>query len=370
MRYIVSRPAVVLPSPDQFTVAVKFCPILFELKPTKKQPVFQLPYRMIFAVATKSSVYLYDTQQKIPFGLISNIHYTRLTDLTWSNDGTILLVSSTDGYCSIVQFTENELGVQYKEKTIAEILEANTVKVKETKTKGDRSKNSEARKHGNKTPQQIAIKRKPKVDNKENKVEKPEEKVEPKKKDEEKMDVDSGKAEENRDKTPEKMDIVTEIPESIKELIPVDKIIRSDEKFESPEKLDSPVTLIPTRKHPRNTPSVHEDQKTTPPKQNENNVDNSLTPSGKTYNKISKTPTPIAVRRKPRILEPQSSGQVQKLEEESGIVPLDMVHSKLDEKPLESSTLDNKTEKTPKTPRRVEFRTVSTPKSKKKLIDN
>jgi chromatin assembly factor 1 subunit B len=44
---------------------------------------FRLPYRMVFAVATLDSILLYDTQHKIPFGYISNIHYSGLSDLTW-----------------------------------------------------------------------------------------------------------------------------------------------------------------------------------------------------------------------------------------------------------------------------------------------
>lgn len=45
--------------------------------------VFQLPYRMVFAVASEDSIYLYDTQQTLPFGLVSNVHYHTLSDLTW-----------------------------------------------------------------------------------------------------------------------------------------------------------------------------------------------------------------------------------------------------------------------------------------------
>lgn len=55
--------------------------MLFELR--DRESMFALPYRMILAVATQNSVLLYDTQQPEPFGIVSNIHYTRLTDLTW-----------------------------------------------------------------------------------------------------------------------------------------------------------------------------------------------------------------------------------------------------------------------------------------------
>ncbi len=59
-----------------------------------------LPYRMIFAVATFSNVLLYDTSQLAPIGMISEIHYAAITDMSWSSDGTILSVSSNDGYCT------------------------------------------------------------------------------------------------------------------------------------------------------------------------------------------------------------------------------------------------------------------------------
>nr|CAD7587363.1 unnamed protein product [Timema genevievae] len=111
-RRLLNRPVMFLPSPDQYTIAVRCCPLLFELH--DGESMFALPYRMILAVASQSSVVLYDTQQPEPFGIISNIHYTRLTDLTWSSDGRALVVSSTDGYCSIVTFAEGELGKEYK----------------------------------------------------------------------------------------------------------------------------------------------------------------------------------------------------------------------------------------------------------------
>lgn len=111
-RYDFSRPVVYLPSPREYTVAVRFCPLLFQLH--EGSSLFALPYRMVFAVATKSNVILYDTQQPEPIAFISNIHYTRLTDLCWSSDGKLLMASSTDGYCSIITFAENELGEEYQ----------------------------------------------------------------------------------------------------------------------------------------------------------------------------------------------------------------------------------------------------------------
>ncbi|KAH8596790.1 WD40-repeat-containing domain protein [Bisporella sp. PMI_857] len=74
---------------------------------------FVLPYRMVYAVATEDSVLLYDTQQQTPLCVVSNLHCATFTDLSWSNDGLTLLMTSSDGFCSTLTFTEGELGTPY-----------------------------------------------------------------------------------------------------------------------------------------------------------------------------------------------------------------------------------------------------------------
>ena len=64
--------------------------------------VFALPYRMFFAVATQDAVLLYDTQQTGPIAVFVGLHYAGFTDLAWSPDGQTLMLSSIDGYCSVV----------------------------------------------------------------------------------------------------------------------------------------------------------------------------------------------------------------------------------------------------------------------------
>lgn len=56
-----SSPLIVIPSPDHFTIAVRCCPQVFELRPHTDghPPLIDLPYRMVFAIASKSSIYLY-----------------------------------------------------------------------------------------------------------------------------------------------------------------------------------------------------------------------------------------------------------------------------------------------------------------------
>lgn len=111
--FFYSRPSTVLPLQKQSSTAVRFCPILFELHEDGPDPIVNLPYRMIFAVGTDHDVILYDTQQSVPFGRFQEIHYTRLTDLTWSKDGRLLIASSTDGFCALITFDLDELGVPY-----------------------------------------------------------------------------------------------------------------------------------------------------------------------------------------------------------------------------------------------------------------
>ncbi|XP_057708567.1 chromatin assembly factor 1 subunit B [Corythoichthys intestinalis] len=135
------RPIAHLPCPTKATLAVRCCPIYFELR-TKKaedgssQPfpnLFKLPYRMVFAVASEDSIFLYDTQQALPFGLVSNIHYHTLSDLTWSGDGSFLAVSSTDGYCSFLSFSPGELGTPLKEPPALETFTPSSVADKKGK---------------------------------------------------------------------------------------------------------------------------------------------------------------------------------------------------------------------------------------------
>ncbi|XP_008273838.1 chromatin assembly factor 1 subunit B [Stegastes partitus] len=128
------RPIAHLPCPSKATLAVRCCPVYFELRTKKGEDgstqalpnVFQLPYRMVFAVASEDSIFLYDTQQTLPFGLVSNIHYHTLSDLTWSRDGSFLAVSSTDGYCSFLSFSPGELGTPLKEPPTLEVFVPNS----------------------------------------------------------------------------------------------------------------------------------------------------------------------------------------------------------------------------------------------------
>ncbi|CAH2108700.1 unnamed protein product [Euphydryas editha] len=105
-RYSLKVPVCVVPCGEP-ALAVRWAPR--RLAPRARAAAFP-GARRVLAVATRRSLVLYDTQQRAPVALVSNVHYTRLTDLTWSPCGRILVASSTDGFCSVVTFGEGELG--------------------------------------------------------------------------------------------------------------------------------------------------------------------------------------------------------------------------------------------------------------------
>lgn len=93
-------------------LVVRCNPILWK----KQQPenkLFDLEYRMIWAVATNDSVLVYDTENTTPIALLENSHYAELTDLAWSWDGLRLIVSSKDGFCTLLQFQPKDFGDPY-----------------------------------------------------------------------------------------------------------------------------------------------------------------------------------------------------------------------------------------------------------------
>uniref|UniRef100_A0A8D2DMA2 Chromatin assembly factor 1 subunit B n=1 Tax=Sciurus vulgaris TaxID=55149 RepID=A0A8D2DMA2_SCIVU len=107
------RPIAHLPCPGKATLAVRCCPVYFELRPVVEAGTFR-----------HRSVLLYDTQQPFPFGYVSKIHY----HTPESSDGAFLAISSTDGYCSFVTFEKDELGIPLKEKPVLSMRTLDTAK--------------------------------------------------------------------------------------------------------------------------------------------------------------------------------------------------------------------------------------------------
>jgi hypothetical protein len=45
--------------------------------------LFKLPYRVVFAVATLNSLYVYDTESVPPILIHAGLHYAAITDIAW-----------------------------------------------------------------------------------------------------------------------------------------------------------------------------------------------------------------------------------------------------------------------------------------------
>lgn len=91
-------------------------------KEEKNFKLFDISYKLVFAIATWSSVYIYDTEHEHPIAALQDPHHAKLTDLSWSEDGRKLAISSTDGYISFVFFDEDELGIPLDETTRLEVM--------------------------------------------------------------------------------------------------------------------------------------------------------------------------------------------------------------------------------------------------------
>lgn len=388
-RYNTKSPAVILPAIDQYTVAVRCCPLLFNLRPhdDKIRPMINLPYRVIFAVATKKSVYFYDTQQKMPFGIISNIHYARLTDLAWSSDGTTVVVSSVDGFCTVVTFDEGELGDIYIPPTDMDMDIDEEENSKDSDDKDDVE---------NDVPTDIGNVLKP-TQNNVHEVEH--------------MNIVADNA--TVDMQPKPI-AVKRLPKSndkdaVIEIKIPETIIATTDQFESPEYKSKPATPIAVRRVPRtgSTPSsssASSNAKAT--------AQNPTTPVGKTAASGRKT---SQTKRSPRLLEKSAPPEQEEAldswpqpidgaavetgpiidnkdcqttkdcveladdvrliyegeSELTNIKPsLDAVNTTVEAKSTVPVDLDTVTpeSKSAKTPRRVELRTLTTPKAKKKIF--
>ena len=91
-----------------------------------------LPYKSVFCVLTQQTVVVYDTVHSKPLAVANGLHYAGLTDAVWAADGHTLLVSSSDGYVSIVRFGPGELGEVYKEEQDVTAKSADKAKSQET----------------------------------------------------------------------------------------------------------------------------------------------------------------------------------------------------------------------------------------------
>lgn len=111
-----SSPCLVYSTNNKPAICVKFCPKLYKLEGPQPK-IFDLNYRMFFAIATVDSVLVFHTDSLQPAFIVGNIHFACLTDLAWCSNK-CLGISSSDGFCSFVFFDKNDLGEDLKENDI------------------------------------------------------------------------------------------------------------------------------------------------------------------------------------------------------------------------------------------------------------
>jgi chromatin assembly factor 1 subunit B len=88
---------------------------------------------------TVDSILIYDTYHSSPLCIASGLHYAGLTDCSWSSDGHHLVVSSTDGYISMISFADGELGEVYHDDRTAALASQSSAPHPETTMKNLKS---------------------------------------------------------------------------------------------------------------------------------------------------------------------------------------------------------------------------------------
>ena len=96
-------PTAVFTTPCSPSITVRFHPRKF--KDEKEGNIFY-----VFAVTTATSFYVMRSDRSRPIAFGTDIHCTSIVDAAWSSDAIRLILCSTDGYVTLVEFSEGELG--------------------------------------------------------------------------------------------------------------------------------------------------------------------------------------------------------------------------------------------------------------------
>ena len=99
----INKPAFMLPGMNESVTAIRFHPRLFSRR-SETTALLDLPYTMLFALATNSSLLVYSSDSAKPIGIIKQPHLDTINDLSWAEDGgkAVLVAASSDGFCSLV----------------------------------------------------------------------------------------------------------------------------------------------------------------------------------------------------------------------------------------------------------------------------
>uniref|UniRef100_A0AC35TP12 Phosphomannomutase n=1 Tax=Rhabditophanes sp. KR3021 TaxID=114890 RepID=A0AC35TP12_9BILA len=92
------------------TSRVAFSPVYYKLRHESTANYSGLPYRVVFAICDTNTVHIYDSQTDVAISYVDKIHYDALTDMSWSHDGRMLIISSLEGYNSFLSFKVDGLG--------------------------------------------------------------------------------------------------------------------------------------------------------------------------------------------------------------------------------------------------------------------
>ena len=112
MKSSINKPSFMLPGIKTHANCIRFCPLLLSHIPQQEgapPALIDLPYVILFAVATIDSIIVYTTQSIMPIAVIKNLHYDSINDLTWVGHK-ILVVASSDGFCSFLKIENNVVG--------------------------------------------------------------------------------------------------------------------------------------------------------------------------------------------------------------------------------------------------------------------
>lgn len=97
-------PTATFTTPCAPSMAVRFHPRPFVASEADVAPFY------VFAVTTVSSFYVLRSDRGKPIAFATDLHCTAIVDASWSSDAKILALSSTDGYVTLIRFSEGELG--------------------------------------------------------------------------------------------------------------------------------------------------------------------------------------------------------------------------------------------------------------------
>ncbi len=85
-----TQPAFMLPGIKSHATCIKFNPYFYRKKNEEQTPenpaLIELPYRMVFSVATMDQVLIYSTESIYPMAVIGNIHYACINDMAWNGN--------------------------------------------------------------------------------------------------------------------------------------------------------------------------------------------------------------------------------------------------------------------------------------------